>query len=253
VEAQYNHQPDTAIALLQEVIKNPRADKAFVGRCKLDLGDDYLLAGQIWNATLTYSQVNKDFEQDELGELARFKNAKWAFYKGDFSLAQEQLSVLKASTSKLIANDALYLSVLITENTPSDSNLVPLKRFAAADLLLFKHDVTAADNLLDSIAKAWPQSPLQDDIAMLRARTAESAGNWVSAEKFYKIVVEQYGQDVLGDDAAWQLAELLRTKLKDNVGALKYYKLLIVQYPGSTFVQGAREWYRKLDKGKPET
>lgn len=161
--------------------------------------------------------------------------------------------MLKASTSKLIANDALYLSVLITENTPSDSNLAPLRRFAAADLLLFKHDVTAADNLLDSIAKAWPQSPLQDDIAMLRARTAESAGDWPSAEKFYKIVVEQYGQDVLGDDAAWQLAELYRTKLKDNAAALNYYKLLIVQYPGSTFVQGAREWYRKLDKGKSET
>lgn len=253
VEAQYNHQPDTAIALLQEVINNPRADRAFVGRCKLDLGDDYLLAGQIWNATLTYSQVNKDFEQDELGEMARFKNAKWAFYKGDFSLAQEQLSVLKASTSKLIANDALYLSVLITENTPSDSNLAPLRRFAAADLLLFKHDVTAADKLLDSIAKAWPESPLQDDIAMLRAKTAEASGNWSSAEQFYKMVVEQYGQDVLGDDAAWQLAELYRTKLKDNAAALKYYKLLIVQYPGSTFVQGAREWYRKLDKGNSET
>lgn len=253
VEAQYNHQPDTAIALLQEVIRNPRADQTFVGRCKLDLGDDYLLAGQIWNATLIYSQVNKAFEQDELGELARYKNAKWAYYKGDFSLAQEQLSVLKASTSKLIANDALYLSVLITENTPSDSNLVPLKRFAAADLLLFKHDVQAADKLLDSIATAWPESPLQDDIAMLRAKTAEASGDWNLAEKFYITVVEHYGDDVLGDDAAWQLAELLRTKLKDNEAALKYYKLLIVQYPGSTFVQSAREWYRKLDKGKNET
>lgn len=253
VEAQYHHQPDTAIALLQQVINDPRADKSFVGRCKLDLGDDYLLAGQIWNATLMYSQVNKDFEQDELGELARFKNAKWAFYKGDFSLAQEQLSVLKASTSKLIANDALYLSVLITENTPADSNLVPLRRFATADLLLFKHNPVAADLLLDSIAKAWPESPLQDDIAMLRAKTAESLGDWASAEKFYKIVLEQYGQDVLGDDAAWQLAELLRVKLKDDAAALKYYKLLIVQYPGSTFVQEARAWYRKLNKGNPET
>ncbi|HET8572377.1 MAG TPA: tetratricopeptide repeat protein [Edaphocola sp.] len=253
VEARYHNQPDTAIDLLSQVINDPRADKTFAGRCKLDLGDDYLLAGQIWNATLMYSQVNKDFEQDELGELARYKNAKWAFYKGDFALAQEQLSVLKASTSRLIANDALYLSVLITENTPPDSNLTPLRRFAAADLLLFKHDPKAAGLLLDSIAKAWPGSPLQDDIAMLRARTAESSGDWASAEKFYKIVVEQYGQDVLGDDAAWQLAELFRTKLKDDAKALKYYKLLIVQYPGSTFVQEAREWYRKLNKDNPET
>lgn len=255
VEASYNNRPDSAIALLKQVVNDDNTMTQFQGWCKLDMGDDYLLLGKVWDATLLYSQVNKAFEQDELGELARFKNAKWAFYTGDFKLAQEQLSVLKASTSKLISNDAIYLSVLITENTPTDSNMVPLKRFASADLLLFKHQTAAADSLLDSISKAWPQSPLQDDIAMLRGKTAAAAGNWQVAIKYYKIVLNQYGQDVLGDDAAWQLAELYRKKLKDKTEAMHYYKMLILQYPGSTFVQEARKKYQELnsENGLPET
>lgn len=255
VEARYHNQPDTAIALLQQVVGNSSTLTEFQGWCKLDMGDDYLLSGKIWEATLLYSQVNKAFEQDELGEIARFKNAKWAFYNGDFKLAQEQLSVLKASTSRLIANDALYLSVLITENTPTDSNMTPLQRFAAADLLLFKHQTTAADQLLDSIAKAWTQSPLQDDIAMLRAKTAEESGHWDIAQKYYKIVLEQYGDDILGDDAAWSLAELFRKKIKDNQKAAEYYKMVLMKYPGSTFAQEARKRYRELSgkEKEPET
>lgn len=252
VEARYNNHPDSAIRILKQVAGSHEKMSDFQGWCRLDMGDYYLLTGKIWEATLHYSQVNKAFQQDELGELARFKNAKWAFYKGDFNLAQEQLSVLKASTSKLIANDALYLSVLITENIPEDSNMVPLQRFAAADLLLFKHRNSEADQLLDSISKAWPGTPLQDDIAMLRGKTAADAGNWKEAIQYYKTVLEEYGEDVLGDDAAWRLAELYRTQLKDNEQAKKYYTTVILQYPGSTFIQEARKWYRKLSGNDKE-
>lgn len=245
VEARYNNRADTAIALLEQV-SNVSKMTPFVGKCKLDMGDYYLLSGQIWNATLMYRQVNKAFEQDELGELARFKNAKWAFYKGDFFLAQNQLSVLKASTSKLISNDALYLSVLITENIPPDSNLLPLKKYAEADLLLFKNQPDAADKLLDSISKAWPQTPLRDDILMLRGQTAMAKNDWKGALQFFELVLKDYGDDVLGDDAAWQIAELYRKILHQPEKAAEYYKQIIIDYPGSTFSQEARRWYREL-------
>src|SRR5690606_27702483 len=113
-------------------------------------------------------QVDKMYKQDMLGEEARFRNAKLAYYRGDFQWAQTQLTVLKSSTTELIANDALYLSVLITENTPPDSNITPLLRFAHADLLLFQNKTKEADLLLDSIATTFPENPLQDDILMLR-------------------------------------------------------------------------------------
>ena len=40
---------------------------------------------------------------------------------GDFEWAQAQFSILKASTSKLIANDALDLSVFIMDNLGLDT------------------------------------------------------------------------------------------------------------------------------------
>ncbi len=250
VEARYALRVDTAIALLQQAINAPNARKDFVGMAKLDLGDYYLLKGNVWDATLIYSQVDKAFREDMLGEEARFRNARLAYYRGDFKWAQSQLSVLKASTSELIANDALYLSVLITENIPADSNLVPLLRFAAADLLLFQNQTVASDKLLDSIATAFPQTALMDDILLLRAKIAEEEGRNTDAVTYLEKILKDYGDDVLGDDAAYRLALLYDEKLKDRTKALQYYETLITRYPGSTYIQAARLRYQKLKDGK---
>jgi tetratricopeptide (TPR) repeat protein len=252
--ARYKHNTDTAIALLSQVVGSSHAEPSFIGRCKLDIGDYLLLEGKVWDATLMYSQVDKAFRQDLLGEQARFKNAKLAYYRGDFKLAQEQLSVLKASTTELIANDALYLSVLITENMPPDSNLTPLLRFAAADLLLFQHKPRESDQLLDSISRAFPQSALQDDIAMLRAQVAMEEHRWGDAISLLELIIKKYGEDVLGDDAAFKLADIYQYRLREPGKAKAAYELLITQYPGSTYVQEARKQYEKLNsKNAPDS
>ncbi|MBS1688391.1 MAG: tetratricopeptide repeat protein, partial [Bacteroidetes bacterium] len=163
LEAQYANNPQKGIDILNRAIEQPNARKDFAALCKLQAGDYYILVGKIWDASLTYSQVEKDFKQDVLGEDARFRNAKLAYYRGDFNWAQYQLSILKASTTELIANDALYLSVLITENIGPDSNYVPLLRFAHADLLLFQNKDKEAETLLDSLSSAFPKHPLNDD------------------------------------------------------------------------------------------
>jgi len=246
VQARYNHNPDTAIQMLSTAISDLRASKEFMGRCKLDMGDYYILENKIWEATLIYAQVDKDFKQDYLGEEARFRNAKLAYYRGDFDWAQGQLSVLKASTTKLIANDALYLSVLITENIPADSNMAPLLRFAAADLLLFQHKTKESDQLLDSISKNFPQTALQDDIDLLRSKIALEEGRTQDAINYLKDILEKFGTDVLADDATFQLAKIYEEKLKDKEKAKYYYEKIILDYPGSTFIQEARAKYNGI-------
>lgn len=250
VLARYAHQTDTAIALLEKVIAAPNAPREFVGYCKLDLGDYYLLQNRVWDATLMYSQVDKAFKEDQLAEEARFRNAKLAYYRGDFKWAQQQLAVLKASTSELIANDALYLSVLITENSAGDSVQAPLLRFAAADMLLFQNKTAASDALLDSIAKAFPENALQDDILLLRAKIAQEEGRNNDAIVYLEKILKEYGTDVLGDDAAFRLAQLYDEVLKDKNKALQYYETIITTYPGSTYIQVARARYQKLKEGK---
>ena len=248
LEAQYAGNAPRAIEILQKALGMADTRRELAGRFKLQMGDYYLLSGQIWDASLTYSQVDKEFKQDILGEDARFRNAKLAYYRGDFVWAQKQLSVLKASTSELIANDALYLSVLITENV-EDSNYYPLERFAYADLLLFQNKDTEAEALLDSINKAFPKHPLNDDIIMLRAELAIKRHDYNKALSYLKNIYEQYGKDVLGDDAVYKMAEVYQNNLHQTELAKHYYEQLIIDYPGSTYVQTARQKLAEINNG----
>jgi len=249
LEAQYAGNVTKAVELLQTAIQKPGARRDFNGWAKLQLGDYYILTGKIWDASLTYSQVDKEFREDMLGEEARFRNARLAYYQGDFEWAQGQLSVLKASTSELIANDALYLSVLITENIPPDSNLVPLQRYAYADLLLFQNKDKEAEQLLDSIAQAYPKHPLSDDILMLRSRIAVKHRDYVKALGYLREVYEKYDKDVLADDAIFQTAELYDVYLKQPEKARAFYEKLILEFPGSTYVQTARQKLSGIQPG----
>ncbi len=245
--ARYLDKPGEAIAVLQEVVDAPRAKKQLKGRCKLDMGDYELLRGRIWESTLLYSQVDKSFKQDLLGEEAQFKNAKLSFYNGDFKWSQAQLDILKASTSELISNDAIDLSVLITENNPiKDSNDTPLKMFARADLKVFQHKYDDAYALLDSIDSEYPAHPLGDNILMARANMSMQKQQYNDAAKYYQKIVDKHAKDVLADDALYQLALLYENNFNNTSEAQRLYEQLILDYPGSTFAERARKSYRRL-------
>lgn len=241
LEARYRNNVGTAIALLDKALASGQLPKNEAGAARLELGDYQLLQGKVWDATLTYSQVDKAFREDALGEEARFRNAKLAWYRGDFKWAQDQLSVLKASTTELIANDALALSVLITENTPPDSNYVPLRRFAAADLLLFQNQLEAAGTLLDSVSKAFPETELQDDILLKRSAILVRQQRYNDALALLQTIGSKYGTDVLADDALYQQGLIYETYLKQPVKAKEAFEKLLIDYPGSTLAAEARK------------
>ena len=253
LEARYARNPGGAIELLQVVVNAPQAERNFRGRCKLEMGDYELLRNNVWESTLLYSQVDKDFKQDMLGEEARFRNAKLSYYTGDFVWAQGQLDVLKASTSELIANDALNLSVLITENNPvADSNVTPLQMFARADLLSFQHRDEEALAVLDSITTQFPQHPLMDDILMLKADMSEQRHDYPEAAMYLQKVVTQYAEDILADDAMFRLAVLNEERLSNKDEAKRLFEQVIIKYPGSTWVTQARKRFRALRGDKPD-
>lgn len=244
--ALYAHEPQLALDFLEQCIGTAYVPQHFVGEAKLLMGDFQVLLGNVWSAALLYSQVDKAFKEDRLGEEARFRNAKLSYFRGDFEYAQGQLSVLKASTTEFIANDALYLSVLITENTPEDKEYIGLKSFARAELLLFQHKYDEADQILDSLARALPEDELQDDIYMQRALIAMKKQDYDKAIGFLKVIQERFGDDVLADDATMRIARIYEEQYKDAERARSEYEKLIVDYPGSTFVQEARARYNAL-------
>jgi len=240
LQAVYANNTKRAIEILKRSIAEPDTRRNMMGVFKLQLGDYYLLSGKIWDASLSYSQVEKEYKQDVIAEDARFRNARLAFYRGDFDLAQKQLAILKSGTSNLISNDAIDLSVLITENV-EDSNTAPLQRFATAGLLMFQNKDKEAEKMVDSIIAATPKHPLADDIVMMHANIAMKHRDFTAALGYYKTIIDKYGKDVLGDDAVFRTAEIYDTELHQPQEAKKYYEQLIIDYPGSTFVQTARQ------------
>ncbi|MBU3675584.1 MAG: tetratricopeptide repeat protein, partial [Chitinophagaceae bacterium] len=255
LEARFARNPNKAIERLNRIIQSPQVNRQFRGQCKLDMGDYELLRNNRWESTLLYSQVDKEFKQDMLGEEARFRNARLSYYTGDFAWAQGQLDVLKASTSELIANDALNLSVLITENNPpADSNSTPLLMFAQAELLAFQYRDTECLALLDSIVLAYPNHVLADDILMTKAKMAQRKQDYNEAAMYLQQITERFADDVLADDAMFQLAVINQEQFNNADEAKRLFEKLLVDFPGSTFVNEARKRFRALrgDKADPD-
>lgn len=246
LQAFYLEKTADAIALLEEAIALPKISIAVQAECKLELADILLMSGDIWEASLRYSQVEKAFKHDPIGQEAKFRNAKIAYYTGDFKWAQAQLDVLKGATSKLISNDAMNLSMLISDALAIDTNIAPLLIFSHADLLAFQNKDDQAIQTLDSINALFPNHALADEVLYKKAKIALKHSRYEEAATFYESMVQNYGDDILGDDAMFSLAELNEYQFKNLETAKELYQQLLVKYPGSLYVVEARKRFRKL-------
>jgi tetratricopeptide (TPR) repeat protein len=240
------HKLADAQKLLEKTIKIPGVKPALVAACKLDLGDVMLLNNQPWDATLLYSQVEKDFPNSAIAQDAKYRNAKLAYYTGDFTWAKGQLDVLKAATSQLIANDALNLSLLISDSITADSSGAALKIYARADLLIFAGQPEKALVTLDSIDTKYPGNSLADDILMSKARLLIQQKNYADAVPLLKKIAEEHSFDLWADDAVFMLGDIYENQLQDKEKAKTYYQKIITDYAGSLYINEARRRFRLL-------
>lgn len=246
LQAFYLGETDEATELLLQAINIPRVPLENQAECKLELADIYLFSGEQWEATLLYSQVEKTFKNEPLGHEAKFRNAKLSFYIGEFGWALAQLDVLKAATSKLIANDALELSLLITDNIEEDSVTVPLSMYAKADLLEFRNHDSDALAVLDSISSLFPMHSISDNVLFKKAEIFAKNGKFDIAAANYSEIIEKYPYDLLADDAMYNLAGLYENHLNNKGKAMELYEKILTQYPGSLYVVDARKHFRAL-------
>jgi len=247
------HKLDDAQKLLEEAVSLPGLRPALLADCKLDLGDVSLLNNHPWDATLLYSQVEKDYPNTAVGQDAKYRNAKLAYYTGDFTWAKGQLDVLKAATSQLIANDALNLSLLISDNITADSTGALLKIYARADLLIFAEQPEKALLTLDSIDKRFPGNSLSDDILMAKSRLLIQQKEFAGAVPLLKKIAEEHGSSLWADDAVFMLGDIYENHLADKEQAKIYYQKIITDYAGSLWINEARKRFRLLRGDKNET
>jgi len=235
-----------AIDVMQQAIEAGKQEKNFVDKCKLDLGDIYLLQGEPWEASLLYSQVEKSQKDDQLGYEAKLRNAKLNYFKGEFELAKAVLDILKKATSREIANDANELSLLIMDNTGLDSTETAMKEYSNAELLLFQNKKYEAIDTLKHLYQKYQKHSLSDEILWLTAKTYMKLDSNQQALATLRTLTAKFGVDILGDDALFATAKLYQEKLNDKDEAMKLYQQLMEKYPGSIFVAESRKRFRLL-------
>lgn len=235
-----------AVSMLDDALELPRLKAKTRDEVKLELGDLLLFAGETWDASLLYMQVEKANKDDILGASAKYRNAKLSYYNHDFEWAKSQLNVLRASTSKLIANDAMELSLLISDNMEDDSTYGMLEIFADADLMLYRNRLDSAWNTFDRIGRLALSHPLFDEVLMRKAQIRMKQARYTDADSLLQRLIDFYPTDITADDALMMRAELNEQQLDRPQVALDCYEKLLLDYPSSLYADQARKRYNAL-------
>ena len=242
----YLDERDQAIETLRQVAQHPKASRELKAKCKLDMGDIYILINEPWESTLLYSQVEKDHKEEPVGYEAKLRNAKLSYYKGDFELAQGHLDVLKLATTREIANDAMSLSLLIQNNTALDTTGSAMQDYANVELLLFQNKQQQALAKLDSMLKLYENHDLADEIHWLMAKIDMKLGQFDESLQHLNTITESYGYDILGDDALFMTGKIYEDQLQDTDKAMEVYTNFLREHPGSVYIAEVRKRLRNL-------
>ena len=234
---------EKAIEILENAL-NLNLSKLNKSRLKMKLADIYLFKEEVWEATLLYSQVDKSMKEEPIGHEARFKNAQLRYYIGEFDWALAVLNILKSATSKLIANDAMTLSLMITDNLEYDT--VALQRLAKADFYIYQKRYELANQMLDSVNVYNPNEVSMPCLLMRKAQMAFDNNDYEMADSLYKRVYQGYADSYIADEALLKDAILLEKFLDRKEEAMECYARLIDDYASSVYVAQARNAYRRI-------
>ncbi|MDO5969231.1 tetratricopeptide repeat protein [Flavivirga aquimarina] len=241
----YMNDTKKATTFLENTLKLPLA-KLQKAEVKLELGDILMLQEKFNKALIYYTQIQRNLKNSTISQEARYRVAKASYFKGDFKWAESQLKILKASTSQLIANDALYLKLLISDNKYEDSLQTALKLYAKADLLAFQNRNEESIMLLDKILDEHKTEPIIAQALYKQAQLFEIKKQYEKAATNYNAIIANYRDGILIDDAYFKLANIYENQLNLPEEAKALYELIIFNHADSIYFVDARKRYRAL-------
>jgi tetratricopeptide (TPR) repeat protein len=223
----YLEDTNNATLFLKETLKLPLTTFQ-AAQIKLELGDILVLQEKFNEALIYYTQIQRNLKNSTISQEARFKVAKASYFKGDFKWAESQLKILKSSTSQLIANDALDLKLLISDNKYDDSLQTALKLYAKADLYGFQNKTDDAIILLDNILNNHKTEAIIGQALFKQAQLFETKRQFEKAAANYEAIITNYREGILADDAHFA------------------YEQIIFNHADSIYFVEARKKYRAL-------
>ncbi|MCD6346972.1 MAG: tetratricopeptide repeat protein [Bacteroidales bacterium] len=248
INTYYLHNFDQALSQIDSALSISDSDPQFITNCLLAKGNTLLISGDPWEATFIFARVEKENAQNPSGSLAKYMKAQLAYFTGDFKWALAQLDVLKGSTSKLIANDAFELALLIRENiSPSDSLNHGLTQLSHAEYLFFQKRIDEGFVILDSLINGNPSLPVVDDALFKKADLLCKKNNPEQAKPLFLEIINNYKDDMWGHKALFNLGEIFYDQ-KNWEQALQYFEELVSKFPNSFYQINARKRIREIHK-----
>jgi tetratricopeptide (TPR) repeat protein len=238
-------QSPAAVATLNKALAL-QLNKFQQAKVKMKLADVLLMDEKFNQAIIYYAQVEEDLKNDAIGNEAIFRVARASYFKGDFTWAQKQLKVLKSSASQLIANDALELFLLITDNTVEDSTQTALKKFARADFKLYQNKKQQALDEFKQIIATDKTESIQDVTLYRIGHIYEALGQYDLALQNYQIIIDKYKEGIYVDEALFFSAEIYNKKLQQPEKAKPLYEKMLFEHEDSIYFIEARKQFRIL-------
>ena len=249
LQAEFNafhlNNPEKAKTILKAAMEMP-INRYQLAEAKMELADIFLFEEKFNQALLYYSQVNEDMSGDVVGQEASLKTAKTSYFKTDFEWASHQLKVLKSASSQLIANDALDLFLLISDNTVEDSLQVALKKFARADFLLYQNKKKEALAGFQLILKEHKGEDIEAVTLLRIGKIYEKMGDFNNALASYNDIITKHKESIYRDEAFYYSAEIYNINLNDPEKAKPLYEEIIFKHEDSIYYVDSRTKYRKL-------
>lgn len=236
---------EKAKAILKSAMEMP-INRYQLAEVKMELADILLFEEKFNQALIYYSQIDEDMSGDVIGQEASLKTAKTSYFKTDFEWASHQLKVLKSASSQLIANDALDLFLLISDNTVEDSLQVALKKFARADFLLYQNKKAAALAGFQLILKEHKGEDIEPVTLLRIGKIYEKMGDFANALANYYAIITKHKDCIYIDEALYFSAEIYNLQLKDSEKAKLLYEEMLTKHEDSIFYVDSRNKYRKL-------
>lgn len=235
-----------AIKHLKKIQDIPRIPDKLQIESRLLLGDIYLFHGKYTNALLAYTQAEKLAGDQPLGDEAKFRSGRVSYFQADFDYALSTFDVLKSSTSKHTANNAMKLSLLIRENTMLDTSYEAMTRFAQADLKYHRKLYEESLRELRLLSDDFPNHSLQDEILFLKAKIQRDKMQFEEAVVTLENMLERFPDGILADEALLMLGVIYSEELGQLDKAQNAFEILITDFPNSYYVSEARRRYREL-------
>ncbi len=254
IEAYHLDDQETAVNTLDSGIETPGIPRPLTLRYLLEKGDILLATSDPWEALFMYARVEKENPDSPEGSEAKLKKARLSYLTGEYQWALTQLNVLKGSTSRPVANDAMELALFIRNNLdPADSTNFQIKEIARCDYLILRHRYEEALTILDSILVSSPNHPIADETLYRKANILQTLSRYDEAAILLEEVVNRFPYEYLAPKALFELGNLYDLRMNDPVKATQYFQRILRAHPTSLYFLDARNRLRELRSGDAST